>query len=422
MSRPPGGAEPPPSWSRRRLRDVAVQIQDGTHFSPKPGGTDYKYITSRNIGPGYLKLDSVETIAEAEHRKIFQRCKVRFGDLLLTKDGANTGNAAISSFREEVSLLSSVAVIRADRRQALEAYLLHYLLSHSGRKQIADAMSGNAITRLTLATIKELVVPLPPVEEQRAIAAVLATLDGQADALRALIVKRQNVKQAMMQQLLTGTKRLPGFEEPWAARSMRSLGVVYGGLTGKTRADFGVGAALYVPFMAVLASACVTRESLLRVRIGRAERQNAVRTGDLLFNTSSETPEELAMCAVAQDLPPDTYLNSFCFGFRLSSPNVANPRFLAYFFRSEIGRRLMVELAQGATRYNLSRSKFRETVIELPAIDEQRAIAAVLEDADAEITALGDRLAKAHMIKQGMMQELLTGRTRLPVAQEETAA
>jgi hypothetical protein len=195
-------------WNTRPLRDVVLAIQDGTHFSPAPGGTDRKYITSRNIGRGHMRLDVVQTISETEHRRIYRSCPVKPGDLLLTKDGANTGNAAINRFEEEISLLSSVAFIRADPQLATEQFLLQCLLSEDGRKQIGDAMAGNAITRLTLAKIKLLRVPVPPLNEQHAISNVLRDLDSQVAAIRALLTKACEVKQGLMQQLLTGRTRL----------------------------------------------------------------------------------------------------------------------------------------------------------------------------------------------------------------------
>jgi type I restriction enzyme S subunit len=230
-----------------------------------------------------------------------------------------------------------------------------------------------------------------------------------------LIIKMQAIKRGMSQQLLTGQTRVPGFNSDWKHWHMDSLGSTYGGLTGKAKDDFEVGDGRYIPFMAVMSGLRVTASSLLRVRVAPQEHQNVVASGDLLFNTSSETPDELALCAVASDLPANTYLNSFSFGFRLLTPATADPLFLAYIFRSDIGRRLMNVLAQGATRYNLAKSQFREITLLLPSVDEQRAIATVLSDADEVVATLSSRLEKARAIKQGMMQELLTGHTRLPV-------
>jgi type I restriction enzyme S subunit len=133
----------------------------------------------------------------------------------------------------------------------------------------------------------------------------------------------------------------------------------------------------------------------------------------LFFNGSSETPEEVGMCSfLAQDVP-DVFLNSFCFGFRFHEGAPADGLYLAYFFRSREGRKLLRSLAQGATRYNLSKTALLRVEFPLPQPLEQTAIASVLSDMDAEITVLQKKVAKAREIKQGMAQELLTGRIRL---------
>ena len=107
------------------------------------------------------------------------------------------------------------------------------------------------------------------------------------------------------------------------------------------------------------------------------------------------------------------YLNSFCFGFRIHDKEEFSSLFLAYLFRGTVGRSIMNALAQGATRYNMSKSQFLALEPPIPAYDEQLAIASVLSDMDAEIAAVENRRDKTIAIKQGMMQQLLTGRVRL---------
>ena len=119
------------------------------------------------------------------------------------------------------------------------------------------------------------------------------------------------------------------------------------------------------------------------------------------------------MCAVLLDDITPLYLNSFCFGFRFSSSKNASSLFFAYMFRSSVGRDLMYSLAQGATRYNLSKRNFLELEVRIPSNEEQRSIAQLLLDMDIEITILEAERDKVATLKQGMMQELLTGRTRL---------
>ena len=107
------------------------------------------------------------------------------------------------------------------------------------------------------------------------------------------------------------------------------------------------------------------------------------------------------------------YLNSFCFGFRLRKDAEADGLFLTYYIRSTEGREIMKSLAQGSTRYNLSKKALLAAEVRVPTVSEQTAIATALSDMDAELTALEARRAKTRALKQAMMQELLTGRTRL---------
>jgi len=192
----------------RSLAEVCLKIQDGTHFSPVSGGNDFLYITSKNIGFGQLELRQTERISAIEHAKIYARCDTKVGDLLLTKDGANTGNAALNTIAEPISLLSSVAFIRFPTDRHDPAFFLYQILSSAGQKQIKEQMSGNAITRLTLQKIKALRFKVPQLSEQSAIAAILSDMDAELTTLEARRDKAHAVKQGMMQELLTGRIRL----------------------------------------------------------------------------------------------------------------------------------------------------------------------------------------------------------------------
>ena len=404
----------PEDWGVVNMFDACSKIQDGTHFSPRIGGSDYLYVTSKNIRFGQLDITTASWIDAAQHQAIYQRCDVKKGDLLLTKDGANTGNAALNTLEEEFSLLSSVAFLRFNSRKHCAAYFLQQILTSHGQRQIQDAMSGNAITRLTLEKINKLRFPTPPTKaEQESIAAALRDVDALLDGLSRLISKKRNLKNAAMQQLLTGQTRIAGFDGEWETKRVGRIGTTYGGLTGKTKADFGVGHSRYVTFLNVLENVVIDPHQCEPVRVDPGERQNPVRRGDILFNGTSETPDDLAMGAVTRQDEDNLFLNSFSFGFRVHDPSEHLPLFLAYYFRGSPGRHIMHALAQGATRYNMSKGQFLALDLSLPQRDEQKAISTVLYDMDAEITALEARREKTRDLKQAMMYELLTGKTRL---------
>ncbi len=157
------------------LGELCEKIQDGTHFSPQSTNGEFRYITSKNIRNGYLDISDCGWISKSEHEDIFRRCDVRKGDVLLTKDGANTGNVAINTLDEPFSLLSSVALLRPTK--TLHArYLYEFLRSSIGRRKIVSQMSGTAITRVTLRQIKAISISMIDLEKQMALVAQFAEI------------------------------------------------------------------------------------------------------------------------------------------------------------------------------------------------------------------------------------------------------
>lgn len=407
----------PPGWRKVRIGDIA-EVTRGA--SPRPIASDRWFDDSSEVG--WVRISDIG----------------RSDGLLLTAttQRLSADGVARSRYLPPGTLIMSIAAtvglpiitgipacihdgfVALQRLCGVDQRFLFYALKAQDTTLRAAGQTGSQ-ANVNTEIVNRIEIPLPSETEQRRIAESLDDADQTIVRLKRLIAKKLSIKQGLMQQLLTGKSRLPGFTQPWLQRPMASLGSTYGGLTGKTKDDFGVGNALYVPFMAVMSDVRINSLSLIRVRIKPDEHQNVVKHNDLVFNTSSETLDELAMCAVAVDLPEPTYLNSFCFGFRLTDTDVNDPLFIANLFRSDVGRRLLLALAQGATRYNLSRSQFLSLVVTMPSIEEQRAIADVLADADHEITTARARLAKANRLKLGMMQQLLTGCSRITV--EEAA-
>jgi len=292
-------------------------------------------------------------------------------------------------------------------------FLACFFRSNAGRSLLYSLAQGATRYNLSKTSLLKVKFPIPPISEQIAIVNTLSDLDAEIVALDALQSKKRAIKQAAMQQLLTGQTRLPGFSGEWEIKPLGELGFTFGGLSNKTKSDFGVGTSRYIPFMNVIYNTIIDTNDLEFVNVGDGENQNKVNKGDLFFNGSSETPEEVGMCAVLLEELENTYLNSFCFGFRLYDLDAINGLFLAYFFRSNAGRSLLYSLAQGATRYNLSKTSLLKVKFPIPSISEQIAVVNILSDMDAEISALEAQRAKVQALKQGMLQELLTGRTRL---------
>lgn len=176
--------------------------------------------------------------------------------------------------------------------------------------------------------------------------------------------------------------RFQGYTDAWELRPLGEIGNTYTGLSGKTKDDFGHGDGRFVTYMNVFSNPISLPEMVEAVEID--ESQNTVRYGDVLFTTSSETPEEVGMSSVWLENTENTYLNSFCFGFR--PVKKVNPYYLAYLLRSSGMRRKISFLAQGISRYNISKTKMMELEISIPNENEQKAIGTFFSTLDQHIT------------------------------------
>ena len=406
----------PEDWDCSRIGDLTTRV--GSGITPTGGKRVYvtdgrPFLRSQNVGWGILNLHDLAFITDEIHA-LFDASEIKEGDVLLNITGASIGRSAVADIAvARGNVNQHVCEIRPDPKQLSSEFLNSYLLSAAGQRQIDNFQAGGNRQGLNYSQIRSFLIPRPCLREQRAIAEALSDADGLLGALEALIAKKRAIKQAAMQQLLTGKTRLPGFSGEWETTSMGRIGSTYSGLSGKGKPDFGIGDAHYVTFLNILENVVLNSEQFENVRVAPGESQNRVLKGDLLFNGTSETPGDLAMGAVMAEQEENLYLNSFCFGFRIHDQSKYHPLFLAYFFRGITGRAIMCVLAQGATRYNMSKSQFLTLKLSIPNVEEQTAIAAVLSDLDTEITMLERQQHKTRAIKQGMMQQLLTGRVRL---------
>lgn len=194
---------------------------------------------------------------------------------------------------------------------------------------------------------------------------------------------------------------------------LHQVGYFYGGLSGKTGKDFGRGESKYITFLNVINNVIAKEELTDFVNIKNGEKQNKVAKNDLLFNGSSETPEEVAFPSLVTEPLEGLYLNSFCFGFRFEKLDKVDPLFFAYYLRSNHGRQFISQLAQGSTRYNISKTALSNIEWNLPEIEEQKIIAKALNDINELIAKTRLVIDKHVGLRNGMMNDLLTGKVRL---------
>jgi type I restriction enzyme S subunit len=399
----------PGDWCAERLGKVSNCVIGLTYSPADVADHGTLVLRSSNIQEGRLAFTDCVFVRMA----LPDRVVTREGDLLVcVRNGSRSliGKAALIDAGAAGSAFGAfMSVLRSNDGR----YLRQVFNTASLKRQIEQGM-GATINQITNRDMDALLVPWPgSIEERELISSVLTDADALIESLEQLLTKKHQIKQGAVQELLTGKRRLPGFTRPWTPVRLGSLGRTYGGLTGKSKVNFGRGSAEYVTFMNVMTNITITLDEVERVDIGPLESQNRLQPGDLLFNGSSETPEEVAFCSLVPDFEGDLYLNSFCFGFHPSNKGTISGLFMAYFFRARPGRIAVSSLAQGATRYNISKTALLQALLTLPDVEEQCAIAETLSAFDSELTAIQARLTKARALKQAMAQALLTGRIRL---------
>jgi len=401
----------PVDWDLTPLSVICRSICDGTHYTPLYVPRGVPFYSVENVTAN--EFTNTKFISEAEHVILVKRCKPERGDILMTRIGS-LGDTKLLDWDVNASIYVSLALLKPSDRVCPE-YLYRYSKSRAFVLEVEKRSLLNATPKkINMGDIGAIPIPVPrSLHEQKSIAETLTDTDALIESLDQLLAKKRYLKQGAMQQLLTGKKRLPGFSGEWETKRFGALGSTYGGMSGKTKNDFGHGNARYITFMNIMTNVVIDCGMFELVDVKPTETQNRATLGDLFFNGSSETPEEVGMCAVLMQEVCDVYLNSFCFGFRFCDGAAVDGLYLAYYFRSNQGRQLLKSLAQGATRYNLSKTSFINVSFPLPSMPEQTAIASVLSDMDAELAALEEKITKVRYIKQGMMQELLTGRIRL---------
>lgn len=394
----------PEDWEVKKLGQVISYISYG-FTNPMPStNSGIWMVTANDVKNGKINFKTArKTSIEAFNKYLTEKSRPKQNDLLLTKDGT-LGRVAIVG-NEVICINQSVAVIRTNKN--LDVFFLKHLLQDNFyQKVMIENAGGSTIKHIYITVVDKMPIVIPPLPEQKAIAEALSDTDAWIESLEQLIAKKRLIKQGAMQELLTPKK-------DWEVKKLGEVGKIYGGLSGKTKQDFGSGNSYYIPFMNVMKNVVTDKNFIEKVNLKQGETQNRVLKNDLLFNGSSETPEELGISSVLLDDIDNLYLNSFCFGFKIFDENVS-PIFLSYIMRSPYGREVIFYLAQGATRYNLSKANFFNLEIAFPkSLSEQTRIATILSDMDAELEALEAQLGKARKVKQGMMQELLTGRVRL---------
>lgn len=289
--------------------------------------------------------------------------------------------------------------------EEIDKDFLFTFIQKTGLYKIADT---STIPQINNKHIEPYMIQVPSEKEQAYIGVFFEKIDKSITLHQRKLEKLKLTKKALLQKLFPqhGSNipelRFKGFTDAWEQRKLGSIGSTYTGLSGKTKEDFGHGEAQYITYLNVFQNTISDITMTDKVEIDIT--QNEVKYGDVLFTTSSETPEEVGMSSVWLGDTPNIYLNSFCFGFR---PNQKiDPYFLGYSLRAPYMRDKIKILAQGISRYNISKNKVMELEISLPNNEEQKLLGTFLQRIDLIITLHQRKLDMLKNVKKGLLQKM----------------
>ena len=263
-----------------------------------------------------------------------------------------------------------------------------YSMTNRIKKFAEQKASGSTFLEISGKGLAAGEFAFPSKDEQTAIGSMFKQLDHLITLHQRKYDKLCTVKKSMLDKMFPKPGetepeiRFEGFTDPWEQRKLGNCGTTYGGLTGKTKEDFGHGNARFIPYTNVFDNPLTDTKRLGAVEIDSS--QNQVAYGDAFFTVSSETPDEVGMSSVWLSDQEDVYLNSFCFGYRQDS--TFDPHYLAYMLRSRSVRSNLTLLAQGISRFNISKNKVMELSVPVPSAVEQEQLGQYFTKLDSLIT------------------------------------
>ena len=403
----------PSDWDCRDVGSLDPFVTSGSRGWAKhytEFGAAFIRITNMSREAIDLDLSDLKQVRVPANDSEANRTQLRVGDVLVSI----TADIGIVSWVGEgvpspAYINQHVSLIRFLRPGVNSRYVAYFLAAEASQRAFRAQTDQGAKAGMNLEEVRRVRVALPSEAEQMAIAAALSDVDALLTKLDQLIAKKRDLKQAAMQQLLTGRTRLEGFATPWQHIQMGRLGSFIKG-RGLAKDDLARGGELpAVPYTAIYTDFGQIASMMdVAGRVSRSRAEVTVNKPSLLIASSSNMLENIGK-AVALCVDDEVAVGGDVLIFRTQ----ADVRFLSYLLSTEVHRRRVVALSQGSTIRHVYAATFSAYEVELPSRDEQVAIADALADIDAELVALEARRNKTHQLKQGMMQALLTGQIRL---------
>ena len=376
-------------------------------------------VTAKNVRMGFIDYqESQEYVETALYDSIMRRGKPLIGDILITTE-APLGNVAQVD-REDIALAQRIIKYRPKNDALFTTYLKHYFLSERFQRILDDHSSGSTAKGIKGSVLHQLPIVIPPLPEQRAIATALSDVDALLAAQDKLIAKKRDIKQAAMQQLLTGKQRLPGFSGGWEVKTLGDLFTFSGGYSA-SRDQLSVEGHCYLHYGDIHGSSKTSIDTevdyqdipKLDIPLKQVSTKSLLKDGDVVFVDASEDDEGTSKHVVVVNKSNLPFISGLHTIVAKSKTDELAHEYRHYCFQTQAIRQQFLFYAVGTKVSGISKTNMPKLTLPVPSIPEQTAIAIVLSDMDADLAALEQQRDKTRAVKQGMMQELLTGRIRL---------
>jgi type I restriction enzyme S subunit len=386
----------PEDWNIEPLGKLTTLMTNGfvgpvtRHYAENDNGV--LYIQGYNVEENSFNFHGIKYVTEEFHRAHMKSC-LRTGDLLTIQTG-ESGLTTIVPDDLAGSNCHALIISRFDKKRTSPHYVSYYLNSKPGRARMRLIETGTTMKHLNVGDMLQFTVPLPPtLAEQEAIAEALSDADALIEALEQLLAKKRQVKQGAMQELLTGKKRLVESGK-WEVKSLGEIAEIVMGQSPSSAFYNKKGDGL--PLIQGNAD-IVNRQTIKRVFTSQVTKFG--KAGDILMSVRAPVGE---IARATFDV---------CLGRGVCAIRFPNDFLYHYLIFKEP---TWIKLSKGSTFDAVNSTDVKAFPVEMPVSeDEQTAIAEILSDMNAEITALEGKLSKAREVKAGMMSVLLTGRIRL---------
>jgi len=400
----------PEKWDLKRLGDLATIATGNTPPTSDASNYGDEFLFVSPVDMGEAKFIS-KTEKQLSKKGFATSRRFPKDSILFVSIGSTIGKCGMAP----IELTSNQQINAIFPSSSFSVDYLYYAVCAAAPRIRAQA-GEQAVPIVNKSQFSDTAVAIPPLPEQRAIAAALSDVDALLGGLDRLIAKKRDLKQAAMQQLLTGQTRLPGFSGEWEVKQVRHAGRCLRGVSYHGDSDLFTHDTSDTKRLLRannVQNAVVVTDEVQFVNAARVSPQQVLRRDDILIcmaNGSKALVGKAGLFAVNDGY--DYTFGAFMGCFRTDA-TAANPRFVFSLLQTGQYRNYINNLLAGSSINNLRPSGIESLEFDFPTIPEQTAIAAVLSDMDAEIAALEARRNKTRDLKQAMMQELLTGKTRL---------